>query len=58
MKALKCLSFVGKVAGLVSALSVITFVAPTAGVVEFAAASTLKDDMKRIGDLLDGGKPD
>ena len=43
MKALKYLSFVGKVAGLVSALNVIPFVDPTIGVVVFAAASILKD---------------
>jgi hypothetical protein len=50
-------SFVGKVAGLVSALDVIPFVDPTIGVVVFAAASILKDAVNRIGDLLDDGKP-
>ena len=43
MKALKYLSFVGKVAGLVSALNVIPFVDLTVGVVVFAVASLLKD---------------
>jgi hypothetical protein len=57
MKALKYLSFVGKVAGLASALNVIPFIAPTIGVVVFAAASILKDAVNRIGDLLDNGKP-
>ena len=57
MKALKYLSFVGKVAGLVSALNVIPFVDPTVGVVVFAAASILKDAVNRIGDLLDDGRP-
>ena len=57
MKALKYLSFVGKVAGLVSALQVIPFVDPAAGMVIFAAASLLKDTVNRIGDLMDDGKP-
>jgi hypothetical protein len=57
MKALKYLSFVGKVAGLVSALNVIPFVDPTVGVIVFAAASILKDAVNRIGDLMDDGKP-
>jgi hypothetical protein len=56
MKALKYLSFVGKVAGLVSALNVIPFVDPKIGVIVFAAASLLKDAVNRIGDLLDDGK--
>jgi hypothetical protein len=50
-------SFVGKVAGLVSALNVIPFVNPTVGVIVFAVASILKDAVNRIGDLLDDGKP-
>jgi hypothetical protein len=57
MKALKILSFVGKVAGFVSALNVIPFVDPKVGVVVFAAASLLKDVVNRIGDLLDDGQP-
>jgi hypothetical protein len=56
MKALKYLSFVGKIAGLVSALNVIPFVDPKVGVIVFAAASILKDAVNRIGDLLDDGK--
>ena len=39
MKALKYLSFVGKVAGFVSTLNVIPFVDPQVGVIVFAAAS-------------------
>jgi membrane protein implicated in regulation of membrane protease activity len=39
MKALIYLSYVGKVAGLVGALSAIPFVDPKVGVVVFAAAS-------------------
>ena len=57
MKALKYLSDVGKLAGLVSALNVIPFVDPQTGVIIFAAASLLKDSVNRIGDLLDDGKP-
>lgn len=56
MKALKYLSFVGKIAGLVSALNVIPFVDPKVGVIVFAAASILKDAVNRIGDLLDDGQ--
>jgi hypothetical protein len=57
MKALKYLSFLGKLAGLVSALQVIPFVDPAVGVIVFAAASLLKDLVNRIGDLLDDGQP-
>lgn len=57
MTALKYLSFVGKIAGFVSALNVIPFVDPKIGVIVFAAASILKDGVNRIGDLLDDGKP-
>ena len=57
MKALKSLSYVGKLAGFVSALNVIPFVDPQTGVLIFAAASLLKDSVNRIGDLLDDGKP-
>jgi hypothetical protein len=57
MKALKYLSFVGKLAGIVSALQVIPFVDPAVGVIIFAAASLLKDTVNRIGDLLDDGRP-
>ncbi len=52
MKVLKYLSYVGKLAGFVSALYVIPFVDPQTGVIIFAAASLLKDSMNRIGDLL------
>ena len=53
----KYLSLAGKIAGFVSALNVIPFVDPKIGVIEFAAASILKDTVNRIGDLLDDGKP-
>ena len=56
MKALKYLSYVGKLAGFISALNVIPFVDPAVGVAIFAAASILKDTVNRIGDLLDDGK--
>ena len=55
MKALKYLSYLGKLAGFVSALNVIPFVDPQTGVIIFAAASLLKDSVNRIGDLLDDG---
>jgi hypothetical protein len=57
MKSLKYLSYVGKFAGLVTALDGIPFVDPSVGVIIFAAASLLKDTVNRIGDLLDDGKP-
>jgi hypothetical protein len=56
MKALKYLSYVGKLAGFISALNAIPFVDPAVGVAIFAAASILKDTVNRIGDLLDDGK--
>jgi hypothetical protein len=57
MKALKYLSFAGKLAGFVTALGSIPFVDPAVGVIIFAAASLLKDAANRIGDLLDDGQP-
>ena len=57
MKALKYLSYAGKLAGFVSALNVIPFVDPKIGVLVFAAASIIKDTANRIGDLLDDGQP-
>jgi len=56
MKALKYLSYVGKIAGFISALNAIPFVDPAIGVFIFAAASILKDSVNRIGDLIDDGK--
>lgn len=56
MKALKYLSYLGKLAGFVAALDSLPFVDPAFGVVIFAAASLLKDTVNRIGDLLDDGK--
>lgn len=57
MKALKYLTYVGKLAGFVSALNDIPFVDPAVGVLVFAAASLLKDTVNRIGDLVDDGLP-
>ena len=57
MKALKYLTYVGKLAGFVTALNVIPFVNPAVGVIVFAAASILKDTVNRIGDLMDDGQP-
>lgn len=56
MKALKYLSYLGKIAGFVAALNAIPFVDPAMGAVIFAAASLLKDTVNRIGDLADDGK--
>ena len=56
MKALKYLSYVGKLAGFVAALDTLPFIDPKLGVVLFAAASILKDTVNRIGDLIDDGK--
>lgn len=56
MKALRILSYVGKLAGFVAALNAIPFVDPAMGAVIFAAASLLKDTVNRIGDLADDGK--
>jgi len=56
MKALKYLSYAGKLAGFVTALSAIPFVDPKIGVIVFAAASIIKDTANRIGDLLDDGQ--
>jgi hypothetical protein len=57
MKALEYLTYVGKLAGFVSALNVIPFVDPAVRVLMSAAASLLKDTVYRIGDLLDDGLP-
>ena len=55
MKALEYLTYVGKLAGFVSALNVIPFVDPAVRVLMSAAASLLKDTVYRIGDLLNDG---
>jgi Mn2+/Fe2+ NRAMP family transporter len=57
MRALKILSYVGKIAGFVAALDTLPFIDPKLGVIVFAAASLLKDTTNRIGDLLDDGQP-
>jgi hypothetical protein len=57
MKALKILSYVGKLAGFVAALDTMPFIDPKLGVVIFAAASLLKDTVNRVGDLVDDGQP-
>ena len=55
LKALKYLTYVGKLDGFVSALNVIPLVDPAVGVLVFAAAYLLKDTVYRIGDLVDDG---
>ena len=57
MNALKFLSLVGKIAGLVSAFDALPFVDPKTGLLIFAGASILKDVVNRIGDLVDDGRP-
>ena len=57
MKALKILSYVGKLAGFVAALDTMPFIDPKLGVVIFASASLLKDTVNRVGDLVDDGQP-
>jgi len=56
MTALKILSLIGKIAGLVTALETIPYLDPQTGVLIFAAASLLKDTANRIGDLVDDGR--
>ncbi len=56
MKALKYLTYVGKLAGFVTALGTLPFIDPKLGVIVFAAASLLKDTVNRIGDLVDDGQ--
>lgn len=56
MKALKYLTYIGKLAGFVAALNVVPYVDPAVGVLVFAAASILKDTTNRIGDIVDDGK--
>jgi len=50
------LSYVAKVAGFLSALHIVPFVAPETGVVIILGASILKDTVNRVGNLLDDGK--
>jgi hypothetical protein len=57
MKSLKYLSYLGRFAGLVTALDGIPSVDPSVGVIIFAAASLLKDTVNRIADLIVDGKP-
>jgi hypothetical protein len=56
VKALKYLTYVGKLAGFIAALDTLPFVDPKVGVIIFAAASIIKDTVNRIGDLADDGK--
>ncbi len=56
MKALKYLTYIGKLAGFIAALDTLPFIDPKFGIVIFAAASILKDTVNRIGDLMDDGQ--
>ena len=57
MKALKYLSFVGKLAGLFTVANILPLGDPQTGLIIFAVASIVKDAANRFGDLLDDGKP-
>ena len=57
MKALKILTYIGKLTGFIAALDSMPFIDPKVGVIIFAVASILKDTVNRIGDLLDDGQP-
>ena len=57
MKALKYLSFVGKLAGLFTVANILPIGDTQTGLVIFAVASIVKDAANRFGDLLDDGKP-
>ena len=57
MKALKYLSFVGKLAGLITMANVLPIGDTQTGLIIFAVASLVKDAANRFGDLLDDGKP-
>ncbi len=56
MNAIKILTLVGKVAGVIAGLNAIPFVPAEYGLVIFAGASILKDVVNRVGDLVDDGK--
>jgi hypothetical protein len=57
MKALKYLSFVGKLAGLFTVANVLPFGDSQTGLIIFVVASLVKDAANRFGDLLDDGQP-
>ena len=52
------LSYIAKAAGFIATLNAIPGLSPAKGVVIFFIASLVKDTVNRIGDFLDGGKPD
>lgn len=54
-KTLRILTWLGKVAGLLTALDAVPFVDPQYGIFIFAGASLIKDTVNRVGDLLDDG---
>lgn len=57
-KALSVLTTAGKVLGFLTGLGAIPLVPPQTGLLIFAGASTLKEVVKFIGDLIDNGKKD
>lgn len=56
MKALKYLSFLGKLAGLLTVADILPLGGTQTGLVVFAVASLVKDAANRFGDILDDGK--
>lgn len=57
-KALSLLTTAGKVLGFVTGIGAVPFVPPQTGLLIFAGASTLKEVVKFIGDIIDNGKKD
>ena len=57
MKALKYLSFVGKLAGLFTMANAFQIGDTQTGLIIFVVASLVKDAVNRFGDLLDDGQP-
>jgi hypothetical protein len=57
MKALKYLSFVGKLAGLFTVANILPIGDTQTGLIIFAVVPLVKDAANRFGDLLDDGKP-
>ena len=57
-KVIKFLSAAAKIFGLVASFNVIPFVPPALGVTIVLVASTLKDSIRSLGDILDNGKKD
>lgn len=53
--ALKYVTLIGKVAGIISGVGAVPFIPEQYGLIIFLVASTLKDIVNRWGDYLDDG---